>query len=153
MPVDIYLDQDGDGKLFDAARKGQMPAGCLPGDVLVITKSKGTRSGQAVALIAHRMVVDGRSGWAQFVLTAREIEGIAQSVRGAHPLANVEDSSPAGTSIHGMHRGVAYDAVKVEKVYIVKVEGVQTINLAFSEEEAHQIGKAAVNLRLDKPTC
>lgn len=145
--IKIVLDQDGDGKKFDAALRRQ---GTLPDDgrVEVVTKSDGTLNGQAIVLITFGVECpDGAIRRAQTVLTAREFLAAADAVRGCHPPA--AGPAPRASGIEGVHRGVGYSAMLVERVYLIRVEGSDSLSLAFHDAEARKVAEAAVNLMLD----
>lgn len=148
----LKLDQDGDGKEYQAALRGRdvLPSG---ENVSVITTAKGTVGGQACVLVTFDVQMPGGTiRKAQYTFTQKELLAAADAVRAAHPLPEDlgKPEAPAGTIIRKFHDGVGWNALLVEKCYIITVEGRNEISLAFTDAEVEPVGRAAVDKVLGK---
>ena len=146
--IHIKLDKDANGEEFDRALKNTLPD---TGDVSVITKSDGTPKHRAIVLIKFPcQLPDGTLAMAQTVMTAREFLGAANVIRGAHPGTEERDYSDekVGHTVSGMHSGIGYNAVMIERVYMISIEGFEGIAIAATEDEVRAVAKQTIEEQL-----
>lgn len=143
--IHLMLDQDGNGKDFDRELQNTLPDG---GDLKVITKSNGTKTGQAVVMLKFSVQLPGGAiRHAQTVVTARLFIDAAAAVAGCHPQSDERrwPKEQPGHKITGKHRNVGYDAVLFEKMYLVHVEGLEGISFAGSEDDATAVAHGLID--------
>lgn len=145
--IEITLDQDGSGRAFDAALQDTLPSG---NHTRIITKSQGTAGGNPIVLIGFDVQVDGRRYRAQQIVTAREFLRAAVAIAACHPGLDgpLTPDAPVGHKLSAKHRGVGYDAILVERVYLVSIEGGRGLVVASNELEVHALAQHAIDAQL-----
>lgn len=148
MPVRVLLDQDGHGKAFEAAMRNQIQIG---DEVLFITTSKGTKDGQPSVMVMFKCQLPDES-WilVRAIMTGREFSGAADAICGAHPglSERVDSTEFHQKNVVGQHEGVGYNAVFLEEVYLITVEGCEGILIASNEDELHAMAEQAIDRQI-----
>ncbi len=137
--IDLSLDQDGSGEKYDRElrRTRAIHTSCR-----IITKANGTVEGRAIVMLV--------AGDTHIVLTARNFMDAAYAILGAHP-GSTERSFPgteSGAMLSGVHRGVGWQAVHMEHIYVVTVEGSPGVSLAGDEATAKGLAEATIDRTL-----
>ena len=148
MSVRVLLDRDSEGQAFEAAMRNQVKVG---DEVLFITKSKGTKEGQPAVMVMFKCQLPDES-WilVRAIMTGREFSGVADAVCGAHPglSERVDSKETSRGSFVSKYDGVGYNAVFLEEVYLVHVEGSEGILIASTADEVHAMAKHEIDRQI-----
>jgi hypothetical protein len=110
----------------------------------VMSKKRGTEGGNPAVMV--------QIGDQTLITTARQFLEVAAAISAIHPGAGERSHPelPAGSIIKGVHRGVRWEAVLIEMMYLVTSECARgSIQLAGDEKSAEAL---AVNL-IDRVTA
>lgn len=155
MGIVLHLD-DGSAKEFDSSI---LEHKFFPMDehLHVFTKSDGTAAHRpVVALVFAVPLPDGSMAAACLTVTGREFMHAATAIHANHPGCGDRDL-PAWLNpedipqvVNASYRGVGYNAMPLEKIFLLNVEGANTVSWAGSEAEAHSIAKQIIDGMLGK---
>lgn len=138
-----------DAATFDEVVHGSLRDG---GDLSIVTKENATQGGEPAACLTFTVQTrDGKVDRAQTVVTVRNLIDALHAVMGKYShLANAkEPDGKIGEQISDHHRGVAYDAVCVEQVWLVSVESVDGfVGMGRTKDDVKAIAEGAINASL-----
>ena len=141
----IILDQDGTGADFDAALQGTLQD---YGNAVFISKANGTESGLPAVLIGFTVrLPDGTDRRVQTVVTGRILVAVAQALCGANPSLGRPPllGAKPGESRHGIHAGVGWDAICVEKCWLITTEKSDRVGFAFEDAEVESVARGIID--------
>lgn len=82
--IKIVLDPDNTGRVYDELVHRSGAAKDI-GDLMIVTKDKGTENGNAIACIAFTAVIDGKPQLVQTVTTVRLLQATLAALNGRYP--------------------------------------------------------------------
>lgn len=136
--LSLTLDKEGTGTAYDKALREDK--GPIHTKWKVITKKDGTVEGNPIVMI--------RIGNQTAVVTARQFLEAAAAIGGAHPGCGERSwpEAPPDTIIKGFHRGVEWQALLVEKMYIVTADCAKgSIQIAGDEAAAKGLAESLID--------
>ena len=141
-----------DGQEFDRVVHGSLPCGS-ENDAAIVCKDEATQNGKPCVCITFIAGTpsDGPRR-VQLVITARTLLTLAAGIAGKYShvegLTNPIPLPPnAPQTLRGSVKGIGYDAVLMERVYLFHMEGHAGISVATSEFELRAIVEAEADRR------
>lgn len=134
----LLLDQDGTGEEYDKALRKEK--GPIHTKWKVITKKHGTDDDNPIVMI--------RIGDQTAVVTARQFLEAAAAIGGAHPGCGERSwpEMPPGSILSGVHRGVKWQAILMEKMYLVTAECAKgSVQIAAEEFAARGLAESLID--------
>ena len=109
----VQLDQDGKGTAYTQAL---IQTGHTHADWKVFSKKDGMQSGRPSVMI--------KIGSETLITSVRQFLEVAAALKGCHPDADdrATPEYPPGTKLEKFHRGIKWEALLVEKMYLVSVD-------------------------------
>lgn len=139
----VHQDQD-NGSTFRQALRGALQD---TADCHVYICNEGTANKKPTVMIKfHVMLPNGIFKECQKVLTGRELMAIAEALHAVDPTlcTRMFPEKPPGTVIQGSHNGVDWEALLIEKLYLIKCSGANEVSMAFHEGEVVAVAHAHV---------
>lgn len=143
--IALRLD-DGSGLAFQSAIADALPAD----EILSITTiDDGTKEGEpAVAVSFPVHMPNGKTYNAVKVVTVRNFLDAASGIAGKYPkqLERRWPTKEVGHTIKGEHRGMKFEALLMEKFYIVSIKGLKgQIAIAGSETDVPAVANGMID--------
>lgn len=139
-----------DVETFDKVVEHSLPEG---GDLTIVTKDHATRDGNPAAVLTWTVQTrDGKYDRVQAAVTVRLLLQALHALMGRYShLANAKETdSEPGLTLHGTHRGVAFDAIGVEQVWFVSIEGADGYKgIAKTRADAQSVAAGLIDRMLE----
>lgn len=143
--IRLVLD-DGSGMHYDSALFGTLQQA---GDPSFISKDNATKGGNPMLLITFPVKLpDGSIRQAQAAMTVRNFLQTAAGIVGKYPAQNEREwpRKEVGNIEKGEYRGFKYEALLMEKFYLVSVKGIPgAVSIAGSEDHVPVLAKGTID--------
>lgn len=141
--ITVLLD---DAAEFDRAVRDGLPEGR---DLAIITKDNATVGGRPAACLTFTVQLrDGRRDTAQAVVPVRALLLALHGLMGrySHLAEAGEPDMQPGMTLRGTHRGVAYDAVGVEQVWLISIQSLDgVVGIGKTREDTKAVAEGLIN--------